>query len=179
MKLDIYTKAVLTAIALALGGCAGGGNQGGSGGGSLSSAGVEMRSCILKGVESRNTAPCAVNAYKAVEAGPRNAEKTTNLMSVSAIYKVLLAYDKGDIEFAEASEKIDIIVMDHGIRLENARTAANNQARIDDERQRQAWQDAARILRESTTPIMVPQPADNSMSCRSYRNGNEIVTNCR
>lgn len=56
----------------------------------------------------------------------------------------------------------------------DAQNAAQNAAAY-----QQSLQNAARIIRESTTPIMVPQPTDNSMNCRSYRNGNEIVTNCR
>jgi hypothetical protein len=60
----------------------------------------------------------------------------------------------------------------------DAQNAAQNEAQNEAAYQ-QSLQNAARILRESTTPIMVPQPADNSMNCRSYRNGNEIITNCR
>ena len=51
--------------------------------------------------------------------------------------------------------------------------------RLNAQRSRQSLFDAARIINEVTKPVIVPQPVDNSLSCRSYRNGNEIVTNCR
>ena len=47
------------------------------------------------------------------------------------------------------------------------------------EARRRGWQDASRILNESTKITPISPPIDNSMSCRSYRNGMEIVTNCR
>jgi hypothetical protein len=51
--------------------------------------------------------------------------------------------------------------------------------RVNAERNRQSWSDAVRFFNEVTKPVIVPQPVDNSMNCRSYRNGNEIITNCR
>ena len=47
------------------------------------------------------------------------------------------------------------------------------------EAQRRAWQNTSRILNETLQTRPISPPIDNSMSCRSYRNGMEIVTNCR
>lgn len=54
----------------------------------------------------------------------------------------------------------------------NAQNEANARAAY-----AQSLQNAARIVNESTRPVMVPP--QNNMNCRSYRNGNEIITNCR
>ena len=47
------------------------------------------------------------------------------------------------------------------------------------EARRRGWQNASRILNESTKITPISPPIDNSMNCRSYQNGNEIITNCR
>jgi hypothetical protein len=146
---------------------------------SLNAASAEMRACIEREIGSRKTSPCALSFYRALEAAPSDAAKTANLVGTAGAYKVLLAYDKGEIDWNEAVEKLNLIAMDTRVQVENANRAAASQAQIDNQRQQQALRDAARIMRESTTPIMTPQPVDNSMNCRSYRNGNEIITNCR
>lgn len=51
--------------------------------------------------------------------------------------------------------------------------------RVNAERNRQSWSDAVRFFNEVTKPVIVPQPVDKSINCTSYRNGPEIVTNCR
>jgi hypothetical protein len=171
MKTNTFSKLALALSALVLGGYAWG-----------SDFDAQFSACLDREKEARRTASCADTLFNQFAAQPYHSLKPALLRLAASMQKILLSFDKGEIAGEEIKVSINMITAQFLQDVQDATRDKQTQAQVEqmiEQRRRQSVLEAARIFRESTAPIMVPQPADNSMNCRSYRNGNEIVTNCR